>query len=154
MNSMPLPAGGAARAQALGRFDARLSAATLHFIADLHFGRVSPEAAGFRLQQPPEPYDLAQALRSIAQASDVDGAVTAVEPGFYHYKLLKDALGLYRKIAQQHAHELAPLPPIRSSVKPGDAVCGRRGAARAPGGCSGICRRQRPPAPARSSMRT
>jgi L,D-transpeptidase YcbB len=119
-----VPAGGAPRAQALGRFDARLSAATLHFIADLHFGRVSPEAAGFRLQQPPEPYDLAQALRSIAQASDVDGAVTAVEPGFYHYKLLKDALGLYRKIAQQHAHELAPLPPIRSSVKPGEAYAG------------------------------
>jgi hypothetical protein len=39
----------AARAQALGRFDAR-SAASLHFIADLHFGRVSPGAAGFRLR--------------------------------------------------------------------------------------------------------
>ncbi len=115
-----LPANGAVRAQALGRLDARLSAATLHFIADLHFGRVSPAAAGFRLQQPPEPFDLAQALRSIAQASDVDGAVTAVEPGFYHYKLLKDALGLYRKIAQQHAHELAPLAPVRNSVKPGE----------------------------------
>ena len=119
-----LPAGGAARAQALGRFDARLSAVALRFIADLHFGRVSPEAAGFKLQQPPEPFDLAQALRSIAQASDVDGAVTAVEPGFYHYKLLKDALGLYRKIAQQHAHELAPLSPVKSSVKPGEPYAG------------------------------
>jgi len=119
-----LPPGGIQRAQALGRFDARLSAATLRFIADLHFGRVTPAAAGFKLQQPPEPFDMTQALRSIAQASDVDGAVTAVEPAFYHYKLLKDALGLYRKIAQQHAHELAPLPPLKSSVKPGDAYAG------------------------------
>jgi L,D-transpeptidase YcbB len=119
-----LPADGTARAQALGRFDARLSATALHFVADLHFGRVSPEAAGFKLEQPPEPFDLAQALRSIAQASDVDGALTAIEPTFYHYKLLKDALGVYRKIAQQHEQELAPLPPIKSSVKLGEAYAG------------------------------
>ena len=105
-------------------FDARLSAAALHFIADLHFGRVSPEAAGFKLEQAPEPFDLAQALRSIAQASDVDGAVSAVEPTFYHYKRLKEALGLYRKLAQEHEHELAPLPPIKTSVKPGEAYAG------------------------------
>ncbi len=119
-----LPADEPARAQALGRFDARLSAAALHFIADLHFGRVSPEAAGFKLEQAPEPFDLAQALRSIAQASDVDGAVSAVEPTFYHYKRLKEALGLYRKLAQEHEHELAPLPPIKTSVKPGEAYAG------------------------------
>jgi L,D-transpeptidase YcbB len=119
-----LPADEAARAQALGRFDARLSAAALHFIADLHFGRVSPEAAGFKLEQAPDPFDLAQALRSIAQASDVDGAVSAVEPTFYHYKRLKEALGLYRKLAQEHEHELAPLPPIKTAVKPGEAYAG------------------------------
>jgi len=119
-----LPADEAARAQALGRFDARLSAAALHFIADLHFGRVSPQAAGFKLEQAPEPFDLAQALRSIAQASDVDGAISAVEPTFYQYKRLKEALGLYRKIAQEHEHELAPLPPINTSVKPGEAYAG------------------------------
>jgi L,D-transpeptidase YcbB len=117
----PLPADEAARARALGRFDARLSAAALHFIADLHFGRVSAEAAGFKLEQVPEPFDLAQALRSIAQASDVDGAVTAVEPTFYQYRRLKEALGLYRRIAQEQEHELAPLPPIKTSVKPGEA---------------------------------
>ena len=121
-----LPADEAARAQALGRFDTRLSAAALHFIADLHFGRVSPEAAGFKLEQVPEPFDLAQALRSIAQASDVDGAVSAVEPTFYQYKRLKETLGLYRKLAQkqEHEHELAPLPPIKTSVKPGEAYAG------------------------------
>jgi L,D-transpeptidase YcbB len=119
-----LPADEAARARALGRFDARLSAAALHFIADLHFGRVSPQAAGFKLEQAPEPFDLAQALRSIAQASDVDGAISAVEPTFYHYKRLKEALGLYRRIAQEHEHELAPLPPIKTSVKPGEAYGG------------------------------
>ena len=119
-----LPADEAARAQALGRFDARLSAAALHFIADLHFGRVSPQAAGFKLEQTPEPFDLAQALRSIAQASVVDGAVTAVEPTFYQYRRLKEALGLYRRIAQEHEHEPAPLPPIKTSVKPGEAYAG------------------------------
>ncbi len=92
------PAATAREAQ-LARLDTYLSAAGLHFISDLHFGRVEPQAAGFKLQEPREPFDLAQALLSLATAPDEEGAITAVEPVFYHYKLLKDALGQYSKLA-------------------------------------------------------
>ncbi len=113
---------GPAREQRLARFDARLTCAALRFISDLHFGRVSPAAAGFKLDQPREPFDLVQALRSIATAADVSGALTATEPVFYHYKLLKDALAQYRKIAA--SVDPAALPPITKTVKVGDSYAG------------------------------
>ncbi len=112
----------APNAEALGHFDVRLSVAALRFISDLHFGRVSPKAAGFQLEQPREPFDLGQALKSLASAPDMPGAVTAVEPAFYHYKLLKDALAHYRKMALEP--HLTDLPPIKATVKVGDAYAG------------------------------
>jgi murein L,D-transpeptidase YcbB/YkuD len=118
LRELPVP-GGTGRAAALARWDAQLSAAALHFICDLHFGRIAPEAAGFRLEQAPAPFDLAQALRSVAHSVDAEGALTAVEPVFYHYKLLKDALARYRTIAPQLS-ALSPLPSPAASVKPGE----------------------------------
>jgi murein L,D-transpeptidase YcbB/YkuD len=118
-----LPAAAAARTAALARFDAHLSVAALRLICDLHFGRVSPEAAGFRLEQAPEPFDLVQAVRGLAQSSDPEGALTAVEPLFYHYKLLKDALAHYRKLAPE-LNAAPALPPVGSSVKSGQAYAG------------------------------
>jgi len=118
-----LPASAAGRTAALARFDTHLSAAALRLICDLHFGRVSPEAAGFQLEQTPGPFDLAQALRSLAQSGDPEGALTAVEPVFYHYKLLKDALAHYRKLAPELG-ALPALPPVRTSVKSGEAYAG------------------------------
>lgn len=117
------PAGApGANAERLARFDLRLSAAALRFISDLHYGRVAPEAAGFQLDQAREPFDLGLALKSLASAPDMVGALTAVEPGFYHYQLLKDALAHYRKMAlEPHVTEL---PPVKASVKVGDTYAG------------------------------
>ena len=115
-------AAGADREAQLGRLDVRLSVAALHLVSDLHFGRVDPAAAGFKLQEPREAFDLAQALSSIAAATDVEGAITAIEPVFYHYKLLKDALARYRKIALEAPQ--AALPPLKGSLKVGDAYAG------------------------------
>ncbi len=112
----------AANTEQLARFDVQLSAAALRFISDLHFGRVSPKAAGFQLDQPREPYDLDLAMKSLASAADLPGALAAVEPGFYHYKLLKDALAHYRKMALEP--HLTELPPIKSALKVGDAYAG------------------------------
>jgi murein L,D-transpeptidase YcbB/YkuD len=112
----------ATNTEQLARFDVQLSAATLRFISDLHFGRVAPKAAGFQLDQPREPYDLGPALKSLASAADMPGALSAVEPGFYHYKLLKDALAHYRKMALEP--HLTELPPTKSAVKVGDAYAG------------------------------
>jgi murein L,D-transpeptidase YcbB/YkuD len=118
-----VPAGAlAANAQALAHFDVRLSTAALRFISDLHFGRVAPQAAGFQLDQPREPFDLGLALKNVAGAPDVPAALTAVEPGFYHYKLLKEALAHYRTMALEP--HLTELPPVTATVKVGDAYAG------------------------------
>jgi len=106
----------------LVQFDVRLSAAALHFLSDLHFGRVSPQAAGFKLQEAREPFDLGLALRGLAAAPDVPGALTGAEPPFFHYKLLKETLAHYHKLALQAP--LPALPPIKATLKPGDTYPG------------------------------
>src|SRR6202023_2862743 len=53
---------------------------------------------------------------------DLEGAITAVEPVFYHYKLLKDALARYRKIALEAP--ATALPPVTASLKVGDRYAG------------------------------
>ena len=103
------------------QFDASLSAAALHFISDLHFGRVAPEAAGFQLSERRAPFDLASALQRLAAAPDVNRALTPVEPPFYHYALLKAALARYRKVKTL---PLAQLPPVPRALKVGDTYVG------------------------------
>ena len=116
------PAAASGREAQFARLDTHLSAAGLHFISDLHFGRVDPQAAGFKLQEPREAFDLAQALVSLATSADEEGAIRAVEPVFYHYQLLKDALARYRKLAP--ALGGAALPSPAASVKVGSAYAG------------------------------
>ena len=103
------------------QFDASLSATALHFIADLHFGRVPPEAAGFRLRDERAPFDLAAALQQLATAPDLNRALRPMEPPFYHYALLKEALARYRKVK---ALPLAQLPPASRALKVGDVYAG------------------------------
>jgi murein L,D-transpeptidase YcbB/YkuD len=113
---------GAADDQRWARFDVKLSAAALRFVSDLHYGRVSPEASGFKLREDRPKFDFTSALRGLAGAQDVKGALAATEPQFYHYKLLKDALARYRKVAQQR--EPGQLPAVQKAVKVGDAYPG------------------------------
>jgi murein L,D-transpeptidase YcbB/YkuD len=58
------------------RFEVGLSAAALHLLSDLHYGRVDPAAAGFHLQGVHAPLDLAAALESLAGAHDVTTVLT------------------------------------------------------------------------------
>ena len=117
------PAGSAAAdAARWGRFDVQLSAAGLRLMSDLHYGRVKPSSAGFNLQAPHAPLDLAAALTGLAGSTDSARAIAAIEPPFYHYALLKSALTKYLDLAQHP--ELKDLPAISASVKPGDAYPG------------------------------
>ena len=105
-----------------GLFDVRLSAAAIRLIADLHFGRVTPEAAGFKLREERPPFDLAAALQGVAGADDVTKTLATVEPPFYHYGLLKDALVRYRKLGELADWMVLPAPPAK--LKVGDAYAG------------------------------
>jgi len=116
-----MPAGAGATDDAgRARFDIGLSIAALRFIDNLHFGRIDPAEDGFHLGQPPAPLDAAEILRQLATTADAGPIIASVEPQFFHYGLLKQALAQYRKLAADPA--LAPpLPPLTvRSVKPGD----------------------------------
>jgi L,D-transpeptidase YcbB len=104
------------------RFDVRLSAAALRFISDLHYGRVTPEAAGFELREEHLPFDFVAALESVASAPDVGHALASVEPKFYHYGLLKDALARLREVVRQQ--DFAQLPPPPAHLKVGGVYAG------------------------------
>ena len=105
-----------------GRFEVQLSGAALRFMSDLHYGRVSPKAAGFNLQAAHQSLDLAAALTDLAATSDVGGAISRIEPPFHHYALLKSALTKYLDLAQHP--ELKNLPAVDRSLKPGDPYAG------------------------------
>ena len=113
---------GGADAERWARFDVQLSAATLRFMSDLHYGRVKPSSAGFNLQEMHERVDLAASLTGLAAASDVGETLGHIEPPFYHYALLKKALARYLDLAQHP--ELRQLPAINGSLEPGDAYAG------------------------------
>jgi murein L,D-transpeptidase YcbB/YkuD len=106
------PSSGGSDDERWAGFDVRLSVAALRFISDLHYGRVTPEAAGFKLREDRPPFDLAAALQDLTSAPDVAQAIASAEPAFYHYGLLKDALARLRRLAQQADFvELSPPPP-------------------------------------------
>jgi L,D-transpeptidase YcbB len=117
--AIPASAGTAAQ---WAQFDVRLSAAALRFISDLHFGRVSPQEAGFQLREERAPFDLSIALQKLATATDVERELTAAEPPFYHYALLKQALVRYRKAAQ--LPDPTQLPPAPRALRSGDSYAG------------------------------
>ncbi len=111
------------------QFDLALSVMAVHFLSDLHFGRVPPEAAGFHLEVPPTRLDLAETLKRLAAARSVEALLDSIEPPFAHYRLLRKALARYRELALDK--ELTQLPSFEGrSVKPGDSLS-RRGAAQA-----------------------
>jgi len=105
------------------RSDVGLSAAALRFVSDLHFGRVDPRQAGFQLDTPRRPFDLAAAVEGLAGAPDIGRALASIEPQFYHYKLLEVALQRYRELAAHADLTDLPAPPGRS-VKVGHAYAG------------------------------
>jgi len=106
------------------RFDVMLSAAALRLVSDLHYGRVTPEAAGFKLREDRSrpSLDLAAVLRKLAGAGNTADVLASVEPAFHHYALLKDALNRLRKVLQQQDFAQLPRPPAR--LKAGDAYDG------------------------------
>jgi len=105
------------------RFDVTLTATALRFVSDLHFGRVDPAEAGFKLQAEHAPLDLTATIDALERAADVRSVLAQVEPPFFHYRLLKEALARYLGLAQEHA-ELTKLPPPTATVKVGDHYAG------------------------------
>jgi len=108
------------------QFDLALSVIAVRFLSDLHFGRVTPAAAGFHLDVSPTRLDLAETLEKLAATGSVEALLDGIEPPFAHYRLLRKALARYRELALDAG--LNQLPPFEGrSVKPGDTYAGAAG---------------------------
>jgi len=120
----PTAAAAPADGDAWARYDVSLSAAALRFALDLRYGRVDPVKAGFRLHTVRPPLDLVAVLVKLSVTDDVRASVAALEPQFYHYRLLEQSLKQYRRLAQLQA-ALPPLAEARDhSVRVGEHYIG------------------------------
>jgi L,D-transpeptidase YcbB len=105
------------------RFDRDLTSAALTLVQDLHFGRIDPRAAGFDMPPRTEGFDLATVVGQLAARNDTAAVLSAVEPNYLHYRLLRQSLARYRELAAApQLPALASLP--RRSVKPGEYYAG------------------------------
>ncbi|GAB3428388.1 L,D-transpeptidase family protein [Massilia solisilvae] len=97
-------------------FDVALTAAMLHYLADLRVGRVRSEyhtrLPDARLKQ----YDPVERLRVGLAAGKLRAAVQAAEPQSWQYQRVKSALASYRELSRQ---PYPPLPKPRAKVAPG-----------------------------------
>lgn len=105
------------------RLDLALSGAALALVRDLHYGRIDPRAAGFDMPPRTESFDAAALVEQLAAAGDPATVLASIEPGYLHYRLLRQSLARYRDLATAPA--LPALPPLpRRSVKPGELYAG------------------------------
>jgi murein L,D-transpeptidase YcbB/YkuD len=116
---------GAAAEQRVAHHDVSLSAAALRFLADVHYGRIDPHAAGFELPPDPAAIDLGSVLDELAAGGKLDARLASLEPQFLHYRLLKQMLARYRHLASQSPVSLGLLPvDLRHAIQPGEPFAG------------------------------
>jgi murein L,D-transpeptidase YcbB/YkuD len=104
-------------------FDLRLSSAALRFARHLHYGRVDPRACGYELPAPRSDLNDLEAVDVLSSTNDTAAALAAIEPYFYHYRLLKTALAKYRTLSFDAT--LTDLPAFAGrSLEPGAQYSG------------------------------
>lgn len=97
--------------------DVALSAMGELYAQHLHYGRIDPRAVGFDMPVRGTMLDAGELLERIAKQGTA-GVFETIEPPFQHYRVLKDALVHYRRLAQQP--QINVLPAVHTpSVKPG-----------------------------------
>ncbi|HUX72284.1 MAG TPA: L,D-transpeptidase family protein [Steroidobacteraceae bacterium] len=118
-----LQSGGERAAAAWMRFDVMLSCAAIRLVTHLHYGRIDPRTAGFELAGTRNDLDVVATVAALAAAASVRAALAAVEPPFYHYRLLEAARARYR--ALQKIPGLTDLPALpRRPLRTGEAYAG------------------------------
>ncbi len=98
------------------KFDVSLTAAMLHYLADLRVGRVRSEYHTGKSDARLKRYDPVERLRTGLAAGKLRDAVQAAEPQLPLYAQVKAALAHYRELAKQ------PYPALlvpQAKVKPG-----------------------------------
>jgi murein L,D-transpeptidase YcbB/YkuD len=107
------------RATAL--LDSALSLLYMRYLADVHVGRIDPKRLNIGFDIEPKRLNLADLVRKAIAERRVRETVAEAEPPFQRYRLLKEALPYYRKLAADHA--LPDAPTVRK-LSPGDPYDG------------------------------
>ena len=104
----------------IAQFDAAMTISAMRFLADLHLGRINPQALNFDIDVPARraAFDLPTLLNDqIVDADDAAAEAAKVEPQSPMYKATEDALDRYLKLAQdQSANAPQPLPAVDKPV--------------------------------------
>ncbi|MFN8066053.1 MAG: L,D-transpeptidase family protein [Vicinamibacterales bacterium] len=98
-------------------FDVSLSAALLHYLQDVHVGRIDPRSIGFTLNVPRDGHDFAAVVRNSALSGTVRDTVEEWRPRGPQYPALAAALRRYRVLARE---DQSLSLGLAKAVKPGE----------------------------------
>lgn len=104
--------------------DQSLNQAMLHYLHDLHYGRVDPRTVYANFNVPPKTLNLPATLSAALAAGDLNQAVKAATPTFPLYQALRPWLARYKSLERDPAWSgsLSPLPAAK--LEPGAAYAG------------------------------
>ncbi len=93
------------------RFDTALTVSAMRYASDLRDGKLNPQYFQFALNSGPKRLDLAGfVLQRLAQGSNLQSELAAIEPPFVEYRELRGALIKYLQLAQEDDGEKLPMP--------------------------------------------
>jgi murein L,D-transpeptidase YcbB/YkuD len=114
---------GSRNADTVAQFDAALTIGAMRYLSNLRIGRLNPKPLVFGIDLDQKHYDLAQFLvQMVLTASNVQEALSKVEPQYLGYQRTETALQTYLMLAAQDHSE--PLPDPKLTGKSGDAYIG------------------------------
>ena len=108
------------------QLDVWLTEAAARLISHLHYGRIDPRTVGFELPDSRHDLDVPTAVVNLSTSGRVADALSQVEPHFFHYALLKEALARYRELAADPS--LTNLSPVGGkTLHRGEPYAGAQG---------------------------
>ena len=104
-------------------FDVAMTVDLMHYLSDLHLGRINPQSLDFDIDVPARraAFDLPTLLNDeLVDADDPAKVADSVEPQNPMYKKTEEALPHYIELADAQAKQpLEPLPPVTKPIAPG-----------------------------------
>ena len=88
---------------ALAEFDVAMTASAMRYLSDLHTGRIDPQSVGFDFDLGAKKLYRPDAAWQVANAADVQTAISTIEPQHDGYKRLLTALATWRRISADPA---------------------------------------------------
>jgi murein L,D-transpeptidase YcbB/YkuD len=115
----------------VAQFDAAMTIAAMRYLADLHSGRINPQALNFDIDTPKKraDFDLPTFLNDqLVDADDAASLAASVEPKSPMYVATEQALPRYLDLARQEQQApMEPLPAVGKPIGPGAAYPGLSG---------------------------